>query len=191
MDIKYLRPRNTAGKLQSHAYRQRRPGIEPPLCRPSCGPFPGTAPRTSPQRRRTPAQSQTAPRESRSLGGWRPPRFPEREPEQTVHFCSNGTGGSSQPEHLTRRQSEPGRKRAAEPTAAILDRVGHLWITKYHLLLNTSKIRITGCPVVTGACPGRPGETGTHEASGCSPMTKTGLTLVQNKAFFSSEEFHI
>lgn len=32
-----------------------------------------------------------------------------------------------------------------------------------------------GYPVVMGASPGRPSETGTHEASGCSVIVKTGL----------------
>lgn len=74
-----------------------------------------------------------------------------------------------------------------QAAAAILDRVAHLWITKYHLLLNTRQTVITGCPVVMGASPGGPGETGMHKASGCSLTTKTGLILLKtfNKDIFS------
>lgn len=57
-----------------------------------------------------------------------------------------------------------------------MDRLGHLWITKYHLFLNTTIIM--GYSVVTGASPDRPGETGTLEASGCL-VGKYRLILVK------------
>lgn len=52
-------------------------------------------------------------------------------------------------------------------------RLGHLWITKYHLFLNTTIIM--GYSVVTGASPDRPGETGTLKASGCLVIANMGL----------------
>lgn len=36
-----------------------------------------------------------------------------------------------------------------------------------------------GYPVVMGASPGRPGEAGTREASGCSVIVTTGLFLLR------------
>lgn len=73
--------------------------------------------------------------------------FLKAKPEQKVNPCFHGARCSTQAEHHTQRQSEQSSKKTmrtgqVRAAAAILDRAGQLWITKYHLLSNT---RQTSC----------------------------------------------
>lgn len=128
-------------------------------------------PRSALRRRRKPARSRTAPRGNHSLGGWRPRHFPEWEADHNVKFCLGGGIAAplyrNAPSHTPSERSNPKKKGiiiSQIKAAASVDRLGHLWITKYHLFLNTTIIM--GYSVVTGASD-RPGKMGTLKASGC------------------------
>lgn len=103
--------------------------------------------------------------------------FLKAKPEQKVNPCFHGARRSTQAEHLTQRQSEQSSKKRWEPAKS--EQQLPSWTERVSSgSLNTVCSQIQGKLVAMGASPGRSGETGMPEASGCSVMNGDIFSLV-------------